>query len=620
MTAIAVDDLVLAASDVRVEVGQKRRRPHISILAYGGGIMRVPGWGDIVIDLAGLDTSGGVAILSDHDSTRRGVVGHGLAEVQGGKLTVTGSVSATTAAAREIVSAAENGFPWQASVGIEVIERRQMQAGKIVEVNGKSIEVPAGGFTLVTKGRLREVSIVGIGCDGETAVSIAASKRKDTPMNAQVQEMDVQATEDGLDVAAAEAKRVANIAAICGEKYPDIKARAIEDGWDETRCELEVLRASRPKPPAVWSGGPVVATGAVLEASLLSRMGLAALGEKALGPMAMEQAEQLGATNLIDVCRAALMSDGKAIPSGRMALVKAALSTYSLPTALGAVANKVLLDSYTETPASWRAFCAIRSVADFKTNTAIRPTFTGQLEPVAPGGELKHGSVAEALMTFRIDTFGKLLSIDRRDIINDDLSLFQDAASSYGRMGMRRVSDLAFEVLLANEGGFFSSGNGNLLDGADSALGVDSLAAAITAMRTQRDAEGNDLDLKPATLLVTPELEPTARMLLESEYIQRAEDVPTGNSLRRAVNLEVEPRMSNTAKFGSAAGTKHWYLFTTPSALPMIVAFLNGRQTPTVEYFGLQQDVNKLAVSWRVYHDFGAALCDPRAAVRSEGQ
>ena len=38
------------------------------------------------------------------------------------------------------------------------------------------------------------------------------------------------------------------------------------------------------------------------------------------------------------------------------------------------------------------------------------------------------------------------------------------------------------------------------------------------------------------------------------------------------------------------------------------------------EYFGLDHQANKLAVTWRVYHDFGAALCDPRAAVRSKGE
>jgi len=276
VTETATDNLMLAARDVRVEAGEKRR-PRINILAYTGGIMRVPGWGDIVIDLAGLDVSGGVAILSDHDSTRRGVVGHGRAEIAGSKLlTVVGTISATGQAAREIVDAAANGFPWQASVGVEVHERRRVAAGQRVEVNGKVIEAPAGGFTLVTKGRLREVSVVGIGCDDGTAVSIAASRSKEKSMDAQVQDAEVQET-DGLNAEAGEATRVANIASICGAKHPEIQARAIEEGWDETRCELEVLRASRPKAPAVLSYGPVVATGAVLEAALLSRMGQVSL-------------------------------------------------------------------------------------------------------------------------------------------------------------------------------------------------------------------------------------------------------------------------------------------------------------------------------------------------------
>lgn len=619
MTATAVDNLVLAARDVRVEVGQKRRRPRMSILAYTGGIMRVPGWGDVVIDLANLDASGGVAILSDHDSTRRGVVGHGTAEVRDNRLVVTGLISATGQAAREIVDAAKNGFPWQASVGVEVLERRQVRAGQSVDVNGRRIKAPTGGFSLVTKGRLREVSIVGMGCDGGTVVSIAASQKgRARDMETQVQDEQVQEIE-APNAEAVEASRVANIASICGTKFPEIQAQAIEEGWNETRAELEVLRAGRPNVAAVYSP-PVVASESVLSAALLMHMGMTGLGEKVYGPMSMDRAERMGATSMIDICRAALQADGLPVPSGRMEMVKAALTTYSLPTALGNVANKVLLDAYNETPATWQAFCAIRSASDFKSNTGVRPSFTGSLEPVAPGGELKHGSVAEALMAYGIDTFGKMLSIDRRDIINDDLGVFQDAAASYGRMGMRKVSDLVYEVLLANAGSFFSSGNGNYIEGADSALTIDALAKAITAMRTQRDAEGNDLDLKPATLLVTPELEPTARMLLESEYVQRAEDVPTGNSLRRAVNLEVEPRLSNTVKFGSAASTKHWYLFTRPNAAPVILAFLNGKRTPTVEFFGLTQTVEKLAVSWRVYHDFGSALCDPRAAVRSKGE
>lgn len=604
------DSLDLTAASVNT-----RKLPGVQIVAYTGGMMTVPQWGLIAIDLTGLEL-GQVPILADHESRRSGVLGHGQAEVRDHRLIVTGTISAMGPAATEVVEAARNGFPWQASVGVQVIKAKRLTGGQSIEINGRRITAPDGGLMLVERGRLREVSITSLGCDGDTEVSIAASRQKGfQPM--ETNDTDVAtATENETT----EAQRIEAIAVLCGDKYPHIQAQAVAEGWDETRTELAVLRASRPKIMPSFSRQPVAPTGAVIEAALLTRMGKTDLGERTLGPDTMERADDLGATSLLDLCRAALQADDQTVPVSRMELVRAALSTYSLPTALGNVANKVLLDSYRESSATWRAFCAVRSVADFKTHTTVRPTFTGQLEQVPKGGEIKHGGIDEATAEYAIDTFAKMLSIDRRDVINDDLGLFQDTASALGRMAMRRLSDLVYEVLLSNPSAFFSTGNANLLSGADSALNMDSLGSAITAMRSQRDDEGNDLDLKPATLLVGPQLEATARALLESEFIQRAEDVPTGNSLRRAVNLEVEPRLANTVKFPAGASNKHWYLFAEPSALAMVVAFLNGRQAPTLEQFGLDQDVNRLALSWRCYFDFGCAMIDPRAAVRSKGE
>ena len=599
-------------------VNAARKLPTLEIVAYTGGFMNVPGWGPLCIDLNGLE-AGQVAVLADHDANRSGVVGHGMASVEGNRLLVRGQISADGDAAREVVSAAKNGFPWQASVGLQVTQSKRLRAGDTLELNGRHLTVPDAGAVLVVKGKLREVSITALGCDADTSVNIAAMKKGATTMDQVVETKDVQTDNKNNDV---EAKRIAAINAICGKEFDGVRSKAILEGWDEERTRaaaLEELRASRPKAPAVHV--PRYAPSeAVIEAALLNHMGMSSVGEKTLGSFAMEQAERMGSTNMIDLCRAALHVDGEAIPGSRMALVKAAMSTYSLPTALGNVANKVMMDAYRETPATWRSFCAVRSVGDFKTQTAVRPTFTGQLKRIAPGGEIKHGSVEEWTVDYAIDTFGKMLSIDRRDIINDDLSLFSDTASSLGRAAMRKISDLVYEVLLANEGGFFSAGNGNYIEGADTALAIDSLSNMITLLRTQRDGEGNDLDLKPAVLLVGPELEATARAILESEFIQADVDGPTGNSLRKAVRLEVEPRLSNTTKFGSTASNKHWFLFASPSDAAQIVAFLNGKQSPTTEFFGLDQDVNRLAVSWRVYHDFGTSMCDPRAAVRSKGQ
>jgi hypothetical protein len=280
----------------------------------------------------------------------------------------------------------------------------------------------------------------------------------------------------------------------------------------------------------------------------------------------------------------------------------------------------VLLESYTESPATWRAFAAIKSANDFKDHTGVRPSQTGDLEEVPSGGELKHGSLKEATYKYAIDTFGKMLTIDRRDIINDDLGLFEDTAVSLGRAAMRSLSDLVYKVLLANAGGFFGAGNGNYDEGAGTALSSTSLAKGVARIMAQRDDENRDLDIRARTLLVPPDLQQTAKELLQSDFIQRANnDLPTGNALKNVVTLEVEPRLSNSARFTSTS-VKAWYLFAGSLDMAIIVAFLTGKQIPTVEFFGLDADPNKLAATWRVYFDYGCALGDFRAAYKAKGE
>ncbi len=625
---IATESMLLAASDVAIEAaGGERKRPGISMLAYGGGIMYVSGWGDVAVDLAGLDASGQIPLLADHDARVGGAVGHGTAEVRDGRLFVAGVVSGAGEAAQQIVEMARGGFAFQASVGVQPEEHERIRPGEKVVVNGRALSSPRG-FTLVKRGRLREVSITVIAADPSTSVAIAASRfRKEKSMDTDVQNVNEDA------IRASERERLKMIEAMCRppaggwgkaqQKVDELKAAAIAGEIDQKDLSAEllsILRDSRPK-IGMTSPGPTVENTTVLEAALLKRMGLEALGEKALGALAMEHGARLKATHMLDLCRTALQFEGHDVPHGREEMVRASLSTMSLPTALSNLANKLLLEAYEESQATWRAFAAVRSVSDFKTNTAIRPSFTGSLQQVAPGGELKHGSAAEWFTEFKADTYGRLFSVDRRDLINDDLGAFDEVARASGRAAMRKLNDLVYQVLLANAGNFFSAGNGNYIEGVDAALSFDSLSEAIGLMMTQRDAEGNDLDLRPKTLLVPPELQPTAKGLLESEFLQQiAENTPTGNSLRRAVSVEVEPRLSNAVKYGTSASTKHWYLFSAPGNVPMIVAFLQGKQTPTVEFFGLDQDASRLAVTWRVYFDFGAALVDPRAAVRSKGE
>jgi hypothetical protein len=117
-----------------------------------------------------------------------------------------------------------------------------------------------------------------------------------------------------------------------------------------------------------------------------------------------------------------------------------------------------------------------------------------------------------------------------------------------------------------------------------------------------------------------PELQQTANELLLSDFIRRANaGLPTGNALKNSVALEVEPRLSNSERF-TGTNTKVWYLFASPQDAAIVVAFVQGKQSPTVELFGFDADPNTLAATWRVYFDFGEVLTDHRAAYRAKGE
>ncbi len=143
------------------------------MVAYTGGPMRIAGWRyPVVVDLAGM------AIPSQNRPIRFGHdmqsgVGHTDAiEIEGGQLIAAGVVSRDTAAAKEIVVSARNGFPWQASIGAAVEEFEFIKENQRVMVNGREF---AGPVNVVRKATLGEISFVDLGADGQTSAEVAAA-------------------------------------------------------------------------------------------------------------------------------------------------------------------------------------------------------------------------------------------------------------------------------------------------------------------------------------------------------------------------------------------------------------------------------------------------------------
>lgn len=135
-------------------------------------------------------------------------------------------------------------------------------------------------------------------------------------------------------------------------------------------------------------------------------------------------------------------------------------STISVPGILSNVANKFLVTSWNSVEQAWRRISAIRSVSDFKTVTSYSLTGDLQYDKVAPGGKLKHGTLGEESYTNKADTYGKVLGIDRRDLVNDDLGAFIAVNRRLGRGGALKLNDVFWTEFLADASTFWTAGRG----------------------------------------------------------------------------------------------------------------------------------------------------------------
>jgi len=660
-----------AGADGELAADGKPKLPRFTMVAYTGGPMQIAGWRHpVIIDLAGLAIpSQSRPIRFGHDMASG--VGHtDSIQVQDGRLLAAGVVSRGTPAAQEIVVSARNGFPWQASIGAAVEEFEFVKQNQKATVNGREV---SGPVNVIRKASLGEISFVDLGADGQTSANVAAvapgvSQEKDSmddenSVSTQGQETSNQETASQTPPvsapapasastaapptppavpqatgptaaeiraqAVAETNRIARIRELCAGQFSDIEAQAIREGWEPDRCALQVLRASRPKAPAVHFRDNTV-NAAVLQAACLMSAGLQN-AEQEIDEATLEAADRRyrGSIGLQELLLEAAWANGytgRNFRDARAVLrfafrpdLQAGFSTIDIGGILSNVANKFLLEGFFSVERVWRNICAIRNVSDFKTVTSYRLIGKDQYEVVAPGGELKSGTLGNETYSNKADTYGLILSIDRRDIINDDLGAITTVPRKLGRGSGLKINDVFWATFLANTN-FFKTANKNYLEGADTALSIDGLTKAEVNFMDQVDSDGKPVGVMPAILLVPTALSALGTQLFKSMELRdttASTKYPVNNPHQGKFRVEVSRYLSNSSYTGYSS--KAWYLLADPNDLPVIeVAFLNGQESPTIET--AEADFSVLGVQLRGYHDFGAALQDPRAGTRCKGE
>ncbi len=649
ITAAAQIDIEAAAGEGQTAL------PRFKMIAYTGSAMRVAAWRHpVILDLAGLNIpSQQRPIRFSHDPASG--VGHTDAiRIEQGQLIASGVVSRDTPTAREIVTSSKNGFPWQASVGASVEEFEFIREGQKVLVNGQEF---AGPVNVVRKATLGEISFVDLGADGKTSVNVAAiaatqenimdgenketsATNNGTTTNGMVTPAKPETQADGSNAnagavediraqALAETTRISAVRRLCAGQHDEIEAKAIREGWDSTRTELEILRANRPKAPAIHVHDQNVST-QVLEAACMLTAGLDEpekhCQEQALDLAAKRFRGGIGLQELLLEAAWANGYTGRNFRDSRNVLkfafnpgIEAGLSTIDIGGILSNVANKFLLEGFFSVERTWRNITAVRNVSDFKTVTSYRLVGKDQYEIVAPGGELKHGNLGEEQYTNKADTYGLLLAIDRRDIINDDLGAITTVPRKLGRGSGLKINDVFWTIFLANTD-FFKVANKNFLSGADTVLSIDGLTKAEVAFMDQVDGDGKPIGIMPSIMLVPTALSAIGTQLFKSMELRdttASTKYPVSNPHQGKFRVEVSRYLSNASYTGNSA--KAWYLLADPTDLPVIeVAFLNGQESPTIET--AEADFNVLGIQMRGYHDFGVNLQDPRGGTKSKGE
>lgn len=322
---------------------------------------------------------------------------------------------------------------------------------------------------------------------------------------------------------------------------------------------------------------------------------------------------------MAELAREALVQAG-VNPSGmsRLDIVGAAFthSTSDFPGLLGDTSRAAILRGYEEVEEQIDQFTRAVSVPDFKPTNLVGLGAFSDLLVVPEGAEYKQGTFSEQSQSMKIVTYGRLFSITRQAIINDDLGVFNDVPRKMGQAARRTIAKAVFDLInsnptLADGYALFSAEHGNLLTGA--AISTASVDAMRVAMAGQKDADGNRIRVPLRSLLTPLGLGGLARTVRTSQYEVGA----AGNRNNTTPNIVQNTfEVIDDGRLDDASATAWYGVADSAIVDSIVIGYLDGNQTPYLEQdTGFTVD----GVRWKVRLDAAPAIADYRGIYKNPG-
>ncbi len=317
--------------------------------------------------------------------------------------------------------------------------------------------------------------------------------------------------------------------------------------------------------------------------------------------------------SVADLARVCVSRAGLTVSGGLDKLIKRALGTSDFPFILQDATHKATLRGYEDEPSSHRQWVCSQPVRDFREQNRSILGSAPALEQVNEHGEYQHGSLSEGGTSYAVLKYGKIVSISWESLINDDLNAFLRIQPSMGMAARRKEADLVYGMFSENAAAGPTMQDGVTLFHADHGniatmgpLNATTLGEARSILRKVTAVGGGYMSLVPRFMLVPPELETEAEILLASatRHVTSTNEANTPQWLQK-LSLVVEPRLAFDAFYLAADSSQ-----VDTAELGLLEENFNGPTLDEEREFGID------SYAWKVRHVAGAKFLDWRGMVK----
>lgn len=434
------------------------------------------------------------------------------------------------------------------------------------------------------------------------------------------------------DAVAAERTRSAEITVLCRDAGVADQAEAmIRDGLTIEAAGLRILRARAAEDRN--SGGHINVTTVRdefatkllgIEEALTTRVDqtvkLTDLGRQYRGMSLVE----LG-TDLLESCGVKTRGMTRSERVGHIARMRSApgyMHTTDFGAVLGGLGSRRLLAAYSVARTTYKIWARrAPNAPDLRDIQLVELSSGPELEDMGEAGEYRYGAYKDSGKAYRISKAGKIVSLTEEMLINDDLRAFDRVVSDFGAAAGRRENRMVYACLtgasvMSDNKSLFHADHSNLKTGATSALTLDALRSARTAMRKQTGfAAPNEsalpLNISPRFLLVPSDLETEGGILTSANYqpTTRQDTNEFASGQRCALEMVVDPQLDGSPTT--------WYMAADNSEIDTIeYCYLDGQEGPVIEQkAGWETD----GFEFKCKHRFAAAASNWRGLLKSVG-